>query len=34
VEVEKVRKEEVELEKRFPEFTDYKKMVGFLIPRG
>lgn len=33
VEIEKARREEAELAKRFPEFEEYKRRVGFLFPR-
>ena len=33
VEIVKARREEEELAKRFPAFGDYKKKVGFLVPR-
>ncbi len=33
VEVVKAKREEEELMKKFPEYEDYKKRVGFLLPR-
>ncbi len=33
VEIEKARREEEELAKRFPGFEEYRKRVGFLLPR-
>jgi len=33
VEIEKARREETELAKRFPDFEEYRRRVGFLFPR-